>query len=64
MAKLFDVKHPAASVLIYENHTTWDDGINVAFADGHVEWVTTEKDFKQMLDQTKQQNPGAVEMPQ
>lgn len=62
--KLSDVKDPAASVLIYENHTTWDDGINVGFADGHVEWMTSEKEFKQMLDQTKQQNPDAVEMPQ
>ncbi|HEY2587412.1 MAG TPA: H-X9-DG-CTERM domain-containing protein [Tepidisphaeraceae bacterium] len=62
--KFADVKEPAQAVLIYENHTTWDNGINVAFADGHVEWVADEKQFKEMLDQTKKSNPGAAEMPQ
>ena len=61
---LSQVKGPGRSVMIYENHTTWDDGINVEFADSHVEWVTSEKEFKQMLDQTRQLNPAAVEMPQ
>jgi prepilin-type processing-associated H-X9-DG protein len=58
------VTDAAKSIVLYENHTTWDNGINVAFADGHVEWITDEKQFKQMLDQTKKQNPNAVEMPQ
>jgi prepilin-type processing-associated H-X9-DG protein len=58
------VTDAAKSIILYENHTTWDNGINVAFADGHVEWITDEKQFKQMLDQTKKQNPNAVEMPQ
>ena len=62
--RITDVKEPAQAVMIYENHTTWDNGINVAFADGHVEWVTDEKQFKEMLDQTKKNNPGAAEMPQ
>jgi prepilin-type processing-associated H-X9-DG protein len=62
--KMADVKDPADSVMIYENHTTWDAGINVAFADGHVEWVADEKQFKAMLDQTKKNNPQAAEMPQ
>ena len=62
--KMGDVKDPADSVMIYENHTTWDAGINVAFADGHVEWVVDEKQFKAMLDQTKRNNPQAAEMPQ
>lgn len=62
--KLLDVKDPSSAVMIYENHTTWDDGINVAFADGHVEWIADEKQFKLMLDQTKKSNPTAVEMPQ
>lgn len=62
--KLSDVKEPAAAVMIYENHTTWDAGINVAFADGHVEWLSDEKQFKSMLAQTKKSNPQAAEMPQ
>ena len=62
--KMTEVKDPATAVLIYENHTTWDAGINVAFADGHVEWIADEKQFKSMLDQTKKNNPQAAEMPQ
>jgi prepilin-type processing-associated H-X9-DG protein len=62
--KMTDVKDPASAVLIYENHTTWDAGLNVAFADGHVEWISDEKQFQSMLDQTKKNNPQAVEMPQ
>jgi prepilin-type processing-associated H-X9-DG protein len=59
-----DVKNSADSIMIYENHTTWDNGINVAFADGHVEWFDNEKQFKEKLDQTKSLNPTAAEMPQ
>jgi prepilin-type processing-associated H-X9-DG protein len=59
-----DVKDPSAAVMIYENHTTWDAGINVAFADGHVEWMANEKQFKSMLADTKKNNPHSVEMPQ
>lgn len=62
--KLSDVKDAQSAVMIYENHTTWDDGINVAFADGHVEWISEEKQFKSMLEETKKSNPQAVEMPQ
>lgn len=62
--KLADVNQPASAIMIYENHTTWDNGINAAFADGHAEWFANEKQFKDMLDQTKKNNPQAVEMPQ
>jgi prepilin-type processing-associated H-X9-DG protein len=62
--KMSQVTDPASSVMIYENHTTWDAGINVAFADGHCEWIADEKQFKSMLDQTKKNNPQAAEMPQ
>lgn len=62
--KLSDVNQPASAIMIYENHTTWDSGINAAFADGHAEWFANEKQFKDMLDKTKKNNPQAVEMPQ
>lgn len=62
--KMSNVKDAQSAVMIYENHTTWDDGINVAFADGHAEWVADEKQFKSMLEETKKNNPQAVEMPQ
>lgn len=58
------VQNAAEAVMIYENHTTWDNGVNVAFADGHVEWVADEKKFKQLLEDTKKANPAAAEMPQ
>lgn len=62
--KLSEVKEAQSAVMIYENHSTWDDGINVAFADGHVEWFSDEKQFKSMLAETKKNNPLAAEMPQ
>ncbi len=36
-------------VVLYEAYDTWSDGINVAFYDGHVEFVKGEADFKKML---------------
>ena len=62
--KQSDVKNAAESILVYENHTTWDNGINAAFADGHVEWFDSEKQFKEKLAQTRSLNPAAAEMPQ
>ncbi|HSU67534.1 MAG TPA: H-X9-DG-CTERM domain-containing protein, partial [Tepidisphaeraceae bacterium] len=46
--KMSSVQNPAEAVMMYENHTTWDNGINVAFADGHVEWIADETKFRQM----------------
>lgn len=62
--RLKDVQSPDKSVMLYENHTTWDDGVWVFFADGHGEWVARESDFKQMIDQTRKLNPMVGEMPQ
>jgi prepilin-type processing-associated H-X9-DG protein len=62
--KLTDVTEPARAVMIYENHTTWDNGVNAAFADGHAEWFANEKQFEAAMKVTKRNNPNAVEMPQ
>ena len=62
--RLNTIKAPDRSVMFYENHTTWDDGIWVFFADGHGEWVARESEFRKMLDETKHLNPGASGMPQ
>ena len=59
-----DIKDPANSIVIYENHSTWDDGVSAAFADEHVEWFADEGEFKQKLSDSKKRNPNAVEMPQ
>jgi prepilin-type processing-associated H-X9-DG protein len=39
------------TVVMYETYTQWPaGGINVGFADGHVEWVSNEQQFKRMLE--------------
>lgn len=50
VAKMADVKEPAAAVMLYEAHEAWPaGGVNVAFYDGHVELVKDEGAFKKML---------------
>jgi prepilin-type processing-associated H-X9-DG protein len=39
----------ADTVVIYESHKDFGDGINVGFGDGHVEWVGQKQQFEQML---------------
>ena len=43
------------TVVIYESHKDFADGINVGFADGHVEFVADKKRFDEMLAKTAQQ---------
>jgi prepilin-type processing-associated H-X9-DG protein len=45
---------PAETVVIYESHKDFGDGINVGFADGHVEYVGQKQQFEQMLARTAQ----------
>ena len=44
----------AETVVIYESHKDFGDGINVGFGDGHVEWVGQKQQFEQMLAKTAQ----------
>jgi len=38
-------------LVIYERHDAWPaDGVNVGFADGHVEWIMKEARFKKLLE--------------
>jgi len=46
---------PADVVVIYESHKDFGDGVNVGFADGHVEFVEDKKRFDEMLAKTAQQ---------
>ena len=48
-AKIAEVRNPSERVILYEAHDAWGDGINVGFADGHVEFVKDQKQFEQML---------------
>ncbi len=36
-------------VVLYEVYDSWGDGINVGFADGHVQFIEKESDFKNQL---------------
>ena len=45
----------AETVVIYESHKDFGDGINVGFGDGHVEWVAQKQQFEQMLAKTAQE---------
>ncbi len=40
-------------ILVYEAHDAWKGGINVGFADGHVELVRDEGRFKELLAKSK-----------
>jgi prepilin-type processing-associated H-X9-DG protein len=42
-----------ATVLLYEAYDKWDGGINVGFADAHVEWVVDEGYFKKLLQEAQ-----------
>ncbi|MEN6308951.1 MAG: hypothetical protein ABFD91_14475 [Anaerohalosphaeraceae bacterium] len=42
---------PQTNVVIYESYQAWGEGINVGFADGHVEFIAKEADFLKLLSQ-------------
>jgi len=49
--KFAQVKDPGERVILYEAHDQWPvRGIAVGFVDGHVQWVASEAEFKQMLE--------------
>ena len=49
-AKMDDVKSPTDTIVIYEAHDEWGEGINVGFADGHAEWIADQARFKKLLE--------------
>ena len=46
---LSQLRSPKDTVLIHESFTEWSDGVIVAFADGHAEFVRDQAKFQQML---------------
>ena len=40
-------------VVLYEAYHSWGDGINVGFADGHVQFIEKESDFKNQLNKVE-----------
>ena len=54
------IAHPDEWIVIYERFNHFGEGINVGFADGHVEWISDEKQFNQMLQKAQRPaQPGA-----
>jgi prepilin-type processing-associated H-X9-DG protein len=47
---LKDVKNPSEKLVLYESVKNHTEGANVAFADGHVEWVSSER-LQELLKQ-------------
>lgn len=48
--KMSAIKEPSKVVILHENYTKWAGGVNVGFADGHVEWIDNEAQFKKLLE--------------
>jgi len=46
------LKDPSQTILIYEAYKQWGEGIFVALADGHVEFMPDQKQFESMLKQS------------
>jgi prepilin-type processing-associated H-X9-DG protein len=41
-----------SEVALYEKYKSWADGINVGFADAHVEFITKQSRFKRLLEES------------
>jgi prepilin-type processing-associated H-X9-DG protein len=46
------------ALVMYEAHDAWGEGINVAFADGHVEFMKDQAKFKELLAKATSQPAG------
>jgi len=42
-------------IVLYEAYDSWNDGIGVGFADGHIEFIKEESDFKNRLGKNQDQ---------
>ena len=51
--KVSDLKDPADAIILYEAHERWGEGINVGFADGHVQFIADQARFKKLLKKGK-----------
>ena len=45
-------------LVLYESHTAFGNGVNVGFMDGHVEYVSNQKYFNDLLQQASQDSAG------
>jgi len=52
-APLKKIKNVAETIVIYEAHEAWKEGVNVGFLDGHVEFMRDAARFKKLLAASK-----------
>jgi prepilin-type processing-associated H-X9-DG protein len=53
-------KAPGDRLVIYEKFTQFGPGINVGFADGHVEWIADERLFNKLRDEAERISKAGV----
>ena len=51
------VAEPPNTIVVYESHTDFGPGVNVGFADGHVEFVNNKERFDTLIAQVAQLAP-------
>jgi prepilin-type processing-associated H-X9-DG protein len=50
--------NPGQMMVLYESHKNFGDGINIGFADGHVEYVQSKQRFDELLAATELEGPA------
>jgi prepilin-type processing-associated H-X9-DG protein len=48
-ARITQIKRPSERIVVYEALDEWKGGVTVGFLDGHVEWITEEAEFDELL---------------
>jgi len=52
---------PNDRMIIYEKFDSFDGGINAGFADGHVEWIDSQKQFEELFKAAKNAKPNPLQ---
>lgn len=55
------LEHADEQIVVYEAHERFGEGVNVGFADGHVQWIADEARFKALLK--KSESAGTTSRP-
>jgi prepilin-type processing-associated H-X9-DG protein len=50
------IADPAQEMVLYEAHSQFGGGVNVGFADGHIEFISNSQRFKDLMLQSMQEN--------
>jgi prepilin-type processing-associated H-X9-DG protein len=52
-AKMSDMRNLSSTIVLYEAHEKWGEGVWVGFADGHVQRMADQAKFKELLKKGK-----------